>query len=368
VTKTTLYVSHGSTASLLAGGVQAGNTTTGEWVTDGTIFFLQNNSNGNDKSSANTLGCGTVGITHTAASRGSLTASPATIVTTASVSKTTLSWSCTSCSKTQVRIGSPGGSLFAMGKSTGSETTGNWVTDGMTFYLQDAGGSTPTSANNTVATATVHFQAPSNGNSGGNGVSGVITGTPNPAQYPHGGAPYASILLSWTCGACSRTEVHVDSPGGPLMGKANSSGAATTGNWVTNGTVFYLQDATNGNATSAANTVATFTATVTEAAPAPPSFSNGGTITATPNPIPISVIDFGQTTLSWSCSNSCTKTEVHIGSADGTVFAVGLASGSSTTGLWVTNGTRFYLQDATKGNATAASNTLAWVEVDTTQQ
>jgi len=39
-------------------------------------------------------------------------------------------------------------------------------------------------------------------------------------------------------------------------------GVATTGEWVTNGMVFYLQDATGGKPLTSANTLATFTASV----------------------------------------------------------------------------------------------------------
>jgi hypothetical protein len=42
------------------------------------------------------------------------------------------------------------------------------------------------------------------------------------------------------------TEVHLNSPTGPLFSIAASSGSATTGDWVTNGMKFYLQDVTGG--------------------------------------------------------------------------------------------------------------------------
>lgn len=50
----------------------------------------------------------------------------------------------------QVRIGTPGGVLFAEGQSVGTATTGNWVKPGMVFYLQDASGGDPTSPNHTL--------------------------------------------------------------------------------------------------------------------------------------------------------------------------------------------------------------------------
>jgi hypothetical protein len=43
----------------------------------------------------------------------------------------------------QVRIGSPSGSLFASGGSSGSATTGKWAPNGMVFYLQNVTGGLP---------------------------------------------------------------------------------------------------------------------------------------------------------------------------------------------------------------------------------
>ena len=50
----------------------------------------------------------------------------------------------------QVRIGTPGGALFAEGLSVGTATTDNWVRPGMIFYLQDASSGDPTSPNHTL--------------------------------------------------------------------------------------------------------------------------------------------------------------------------------------------------------------------------
>ena len=268
-----------------------------------------------------------------------------------------------------MRVNSPGGPLFAAGFSTGSAQTGVWVTNGMTFYLQDASGgaNSATSSAATLATLTLHLQAPSSGSGGsGNGETGVITGTPDPAQYPSGGGPFAETTITWSCSACTTTEVHVNSPNGLLFATGLSSGTATTGNWVANGMIFYLQDSSKGNGGSASNTIATFAATVESAPSGPPSFSNGGTITTDPNPILVSGV-YGQTELIWSCA-ACTTTEVHIGSPGGPLFAAGTSTGFATTGTWVTNGMVFYLQNSSNGNATDPANTVGWIEVDTQPQ
>jgi hypothetical protein len=52
--------------------------------------------------------------------------------------------------KIQLRIGAPGGVLFAEGQSLGEAKTGAWVKPGMLFYLQDASNGDPTSPNHTL--------------------------------------------------------------------------------------------------------------------------------------------------------------------------------------------------------------------------
>jgi len=44
-------------------------------------------------------------------------------------------------------------------------------------------------------------------------------------------------------------------------------------------------------------------------------------------------------------------------------MAGGGSSGSATTGVWVDNGTQFYLQDVSGGKPVTAANTLAQVTV-----
>jgi hypothetical protein len=72
------------------------------------------------------------------------------------VAKTTLSWMSYGTSKVEVHVGAPEGPLFA---STGpgyfSQTTGEWVRNGTTFYLQNTSGGLPLALENTIATVTV---------------------------------------------------------------------------------------------------------------------------------------------------------------------------------------------------------------------
>jgi hypothetical protein len=90
----------------------------------------------------------------------SLTASPNPIpVQAGHDGVTTIYWNAPSASIIQVRVGSPGGPLFTDNFNVGSMMTEAWVTDGMTFYLQDAGKGNPTAAASTLATLTVHVQS-----------------------------------------------------------------------------------------------------------------------------------------------------------------------------------------------------------------
>jgi hypothetical protein len=82
-------------------------------------------------------------------------------------------------------------------------------------------------------------------------------------------------------------------------------------------------------------------------------------LSATPDPT--AAIDnngFTQVTVSWGAPG-VSPVEVHIGSPDGVLLTAGGSSGTVTTGVWVSNGMTFYLQDASTGNPLSAANTLA---------
>jgi hypothetical protein len=63
---------------------------------------------------------------------------------------TTLSWQAP-VAKVEIHVGSPDGTLFAAGGNQGLAETGPWVTDNMTFYLQDGTAAKPTDRSASLA-------------------------------------------------------------------------------------------------------------------------------------------------------------------------------------------------------------------------
>jgi hypothetical protein len=71
---------------------------------------------------------------------------------------TKLTWNTSATKGAEVHVGKPDGALLCAGHETGSCTTGQWVSDGMVFYLQDSGAVKPTDASATLAVVTAKVQ------------------------------------------------------------------------------------------------------------------------------------------------------------------------------------------------------------------
>jgi len=84
----------------------------------------------------------------------------------------------------------------------------------------------------------------------------TFSGEPNPVP-----ASNPVVKLTWKA-KVSEVEVHVGSPNGPLFAKLGGESSASTGPWVTNNMVFYLQDSTAKNPGDATATLATLTVQV----------------------------------------------------------------------------------------------------------
>jgi len=86
-----------------------------------------------------------------------------------------------------------------------------------------------------------------------------------------------------------------------------------------------------------------------------------GLIAAEPNPFQADSQGHGGTTVSWM-TYAANRVEVHVDAPDGPIFArSGPGIFSNKTGLWVRDGTKFYLQNVSNGLPLAPENTIAVV-------
>ena len=234
----------------------------------------------------------------------------------------------------EVHVGSPDGPLFYAGSGTGSVTASGWVTDGLVFYLQDVSNHQPLISANTIATTVARLN------------STMLTANPPFILFPDK-LGNGSLTLDWNVPGASLLELHVGSPGGPLMAASGSpTGWARAEGWVSEGMTFVLCEVSN-SACSAQNTVGTFTASTLDVKKDPNSQADYGTISlaAFPNPIPVAAGQtFGQTTLYWRVPGVA-EVRVHVGSQIGPLMAVGGSSGSAATGPWVEDGAKFVITD-----------------------
>jgi hypothetical protein len=96
---------------------------------------------------------------------------------------------------------------------------------------------------------------------------------------------------------------------------------------------------------------------------APCPASTPPSLTASPNPISVTGnTNLGVTTISWLAPGA-EAVQVRVNSPDGGLLVSGSDRGSAPTGLWVADGTTFYLQDVSNGKPLTAENTLATVVV-----
>ncbi len=321
----------------------AWTATTGKWVSNGTTFYLQNVSGGRPLTSANTLATTTVMVR-----TGSISANPNPVTVTdgSGLGVTQLTWNSAGTSSVEIHVGSPSGPMFSRSTSGAwTATTGKWVGNGTIFYLQDVSGGLPLTSDNTLATVqmtTINR-------------SGVISANPNPVIVTDGSG-LGVTALTWNSAGTKTVEVHIGSPSGPMFSRsASGAWTATTGKWVGNGMIFYLQDVSNGLPLTAANTLATVQVGIV---------TRSGSISASPNPITVTDgSGLGVTTLTWNSSGT-RNVEIHLGSPTGSLFSrSGAGAWTATTGKWVSDGLTFYLQDISNGLPLTSANTLSTVRV-----
>jgi hypothetical protein len=88
--------------------------------------------------------------------------------------------------------------------------------------------------------------------------SGLITAEPNPFRPDSEGL--GQTTLSWLAHGTSKVEVRINAPNGPLLARQGPGRhSQATGQWVRDGTTFYLQNVSKGLPLTAENTIARVT-------------------------------------------------------------------------------------------------------------
>ncbi len=206
------------------------------------------------------------------------------------------------------------GALLCTGGTTGTCTTGNWVTNGMSFTMVD-----PVTGN-TLATAVASVETP----------SASLSANPNPIVNDGTGLGMTTIVVN------ANTPVNVYASGNLLCGPY-TTGTCPTGKWVTSSTVFTAVVPATGQV------IATLTVPVQ---------NPSGTISLSPNPIGVTDgTGLGVTTVNFSAN---VPVNILVG---GNLLCGGMLSGSCTTGKWVSNGLVFTLVNPAASNAVLASVT-----------
>jgi hypothetical protein len=79
---------------------------------------------------------------------------------------------------------------------------------------------------------------------------------PNPIPVT-GAELHGMTTISWIAPGEEAVEVRIGSPNGVLFASGGSRGSAPTALWVSDGTIFYLQDVSDGKPLTVENTLAT---------------------------------------------------------------------------------------------------------------
>ncbi len=114
---------------------------------------------GKSGSEETSTGAGQPPVPAVANPRASFTATPNPVTVTdgTKLGITKLTWNTTATKFVEIHVGKPDGPLLCQGFGSGSCDTAKWVTDGMTFYLQDSTGKV-TDPSATLAAVTVQVK------------------------------------------------------------------------------------------------------------------------------------------------------------------------------------------------------------------
>src|SRR5207302_7568696 len=103
--------------------------------------------------------------------------------------QTTLTWTSAGTTKVEIHVDAPNGNMLtSSGPGTFSATTGLWVRNGQTFYLQNVSNGLPLTSAHTLATVTVTaFTTP---------VTGTLSASVNPFSTNSQGIGQTTISLT----------------------------------------------------------------------------------------------------------------------------------------------------------------------------
>ena len=215
---------------------------------------------------------------------------------------------------------------------------------GIIFDLFDSSGDLVASAlQNVVPQGRISLPVLGNDETRGLGLFDNVTGfsrisaSPNPIQVCDG--ERGQTTISWgVTGIAEEVEIRVGAVDGNLLADGAATGSAETGEWVTEGMVFYLLNRATGDLLDRV------TVHLTELGCPPP------VLVSSSNPIRVCDMGLGQTTISWDATDIADRVEIRLDSVDGSLFTSGGPTGSHQTGRWVTDGMTFYLLDETDGS------------------
>lgn len=134
-------------------------------------------------------------------------------------------WDAPGVLRTEIRVGTEDGPLFAAGRDKGAKATGNWVREGMQFFLLERG------SGEVLAQTKARLTD-----------SGCETFSAEPNSIPVCEGSVGVTTLSWFIATAGGVEIRVGSPTGKLMARGGPTGSAETGKWVTDGMQFFLLD------------------------------------------------------------------------------------------------------------------------------
>lgn len=237
----------------------------------------------------------------------------------------------------EVRINAPNGALFATGNGYSSTLTGNWVTSGLRFFLQQSGN---TSSSGTLANLTVQVKT------GQGCIATAFTASPNPivTNNPFG---QTTITADTNCSF----DVHIGAPNGPMFQQGRGYSVMKTGTWVQNQMNMYLQP--HGDM-DPADTLSVLTLVVQPAVAG----CTVNTFSAVNNPI-ITTTRLNTDTIQ---ADATCPYDIRIGGPGGSLLGSGQGAMTSQTGNWVVNGLSFFLQ--LRGDTTSAG-TLSTFTINT---